>query len=135
MTPTLTRFAGLAAATVAAVCGLGAWPTVALAGGGALVAMGAAALLAFVGALLGYLPLTRRAAAASVEARAQAWMIGLGVRLFATMAVLLALWSASIPHRTAFLVWTGVLYAALLVLELVVVARSLSAADRPGTSA
>ncbi|MCC7138256.1 MAG: hypothetical protein IT460_07495 [Planctomycetes bacterium] len=135
MTPSLARFAGFAAATVAAVCGLGAWPTLAAAGSGSLVAVGAAALLAFLGAVLGYLPLTTRAAGASVEARAQAWMIGLGVRLFVTMAVLLALWGTSIPHRTVFLVWTGVLYVALLAFELVVVARSLAAAGRPGTSA
>jgi hypothetical protein len=128
VTLSLARFAGSAAATVAAVCGLGAWPTIRLAGDdpvGALIAMGGAAGVALVGATLGFLPLTLSRAVESIEARAQAWMIGLGVRLFLTMGVLIGVWSADIPKKSVFLVWTGVLYLALLVLELIVVVRSL----------
>jgi hypothetical protein len=62
-------------------------------------------------------------------------MIGLGLRLFLTMGVLFTLWTLEVPHREALMIWTAVLYVVLLVVETVVVARTLRVADPSGTSA
>jgi hypothetical protein len=124
VTPPLARFAGLSAITVAVVCAVGAWPTVAAAGAGSLGAMAAAAALAFVGAVLGYAPVAARASA-PVETRAQAWLVGLGIRMFLTLAALFAAWMLEVPHRVVLLGWTAGLYLALLALETVLMARSM----------
>jgi hypothetical protein len=134
VTPTLARFSGLAAASMAAVCVVGAWPTVSMGGSGALGALAAAAGLALVGAILGYAPVAARAAA-PVEARAQAWLVGLGIRMFLTLAVLFAAWVLEVPHRVAFLAWTCGLYLVLLTLETVVLARSMRAGGGAKTAA
>ncbi len=131
MTPSLPRFACLATGVVVAACGVGAWPTVTQSGSAGVVGMAIAAGLSVAGAVAGYLPVAAKAAAA-LETRAQAWMVGLGLRLFLTMGVLLALWSLGAAWKTPFLVWTGILYALLLGLELVVVARDLARAGRNG---
>lgn len=134
-TPSLARFAGIAAATILVVCAAGAWPTYVLSGAGGFLGMGIAAALTWVGSVGGYLPILSRAASASIEARAQAWMIGLGIRLFLTLGVLLALWAVGFPQREALLVWASVLYVALLAVETVVVARTMRVANPSGTSA
>lgn len=133
--PSLARFAGLAAATILVVCAVGAWPTHALSGSGGFVAMAIAAVLTFVGSVGGYLPILSRAASGSIEARAQAWMIGLGIRLFLTLGVLLAFWAAGFAQREALLIWASALYVVLLAVETVVVARTLRVANPSGTSA
>jgi hypothetical protein len=131
MTPSFPRFALLAAATVVAACALGAWPTVRIAGDGALAGTAIAAGIALVSALVGYLPVARTAAA-PLERRAQAFLAGLGLRLFLTLGVLLAVWVGEVPHKKVILLWTGVLYLALLFLEIVVVARGLVRAGQNG---
>lgn len=128
-TPSLARFTGIAAATVSVVCAAGAWPTYSVGGRDGLVGMGMAAALALVSSVGGYLPILSRAAAASIEARAQAWMIGLGIRLFVTLGVLLTLWTVGLRERESLLIWTGALYVVLLVVETVVVARTLRSPD------
>ena len=133
--PSLARFAGIAAATSLVACAAGAWPTYALDGTTGLIGMGVGAVLTLVGAIGGYLPLVSRAAASSVEARAQAWMMGLGIRLFLTMGVLFGLWSAEVFFRSSLMVWTGILYFVLLMIETLVVARSMRAFDPPRASA
>lgn len=117
------------------VCAAGAWPTYAIDGTNGLVGMGLAAALGLVGAIGGYLPLVSDMAARSVEGRAQAWMMGLGIRLFLTLGVLFALWSAEVAFRSSLLLWTGILYVVLLLIETVVVARSMRALDAPRASA
>jgi len=134
-TPSLVRFAGLATATVLVVCAAGAWPTYAVGGTTGLVGMGLAAALGVVGAIGGYLPLVTDLGSRSVEGRAQAWMMGLGIRLFLTLGVLLALWSAEVAFRSSLLLWTGILYVVLLLIETIVVARSMRAFDAPRASA
>src|SRR5262245_58606094 len=118
VTLSLARFAGLAAATVAGACAVGAWPTWALAGRDGLVSMGMAAGAAFVGALVGWLPVSRANANPDPQSRVHAVQIALAVRLFVTLiAVVALLLGRAVPHRVAFVVWAGVAYAALLLLE------------------
>jgi hypothetical protein len=87
--------------------------------------MGAAAGLASIAAVLGYLPMSFTRPGDSYETRANAFMIGLGLRLFVTLGALTAVWFAGVPQRGVVVAWTGVLYGVLLVVELIVVARSL----------
>jgi hypothetical protein len=124
VTPSLPRFSGIAAATVAAVCAVGALPTSRLAPDGGLASMAIAAGLVWATALLGYAPVALHVLGTTPEAKAQAWLIGTGLRLFTTLGVLLAGWTGTwVPHRYAFLVWTGALYAVVLVVETVILAR------------
>jgi hypothetical protein len=131
MTPSFPRFALAATTTVVAVCAAGAWPTVRVAGNGALPGMAVAAGIAVLTALLGYLPVARTASA-PLERRAQAFLAGLGIRLFLTLGILLAIWVGEAPHKHVILVWTGVLYLVLLFLEILVVARGLVRAGQNG---
>ena len=62
-------------------------------------------------------------------------MMGLGIRLFLTMGVLFGLWSAEVFFRSSLMVWTGILYFVLLMIETLVVARSMRAFDPPRASA
>jgi hypothetical protein len=131
MTPSFPRFALAAAATVLAACAVGAWPTARLAGPTALSGLGIAAGIALLTALVGYLPIARTAGA-PLERRAQAFLAGLGLRLFLTLGLLLAVWAGDVPHRTVVLLWTGALYRVLLFLEILVVARGLVRAGHNG---
>jgi len=131
MSPSLPRFALVAAATVVAACAAGAWPTVRLAGTDALAGMAVAAGISFATALLGVLPVAMTASA-PLERRAQAFLAGLGIRLFVTLGVLLAVWVGDAPLKQVIVVWTGVLYLLLLALEILVVARGMLRAGRNG---
>jgi hypothetical protein len=118
VTLSLLRFAGAAAATLAALCAAGAWPTSRLAGNEGLVAMGAAAGASFVGALLGFVPVARVAANPTPDARFHAVFLGFGVRLIATVAAVAFLLAAGVvATRAALVSWIVVDYVALLVLE------------------
>ncbi len=112
---------------------MGALPTRSAAGTEGLVAMGVAAALVFVGALLGYLPLLSRLARTGPEGQANAFLVGLGIRLFFTLAGVLVLGMGLLPARTAFLVWAGIGYAVLLVVEIVGLVRGLSRTDAPSS--
>jgi hypothetical protein len=131
VTPSLPRFTLVAAATVVAACAAGAWPTLRMAGEGGLVAMAVAAGVALATSVLGYVPLavTTRS---PLDRRAQAFLAGMGLRLFATLGVLLAVWVLDAPHKGVIVVWTGVLYLLLLLVEILVVARGLLRAGRNG---
>lgn len=96
--------------------------------------MGLAAALVFVGALLGYLPLLSRYARSGAEGQANAFLIGLGIRLFFTLAGVLVLGMGLVPARAAFLVWAGIGYAVILVVEIVTLVRGL-APSAPSTAA
>lgn len=115
-----------------AACAAGAWPTHAVAGPAGFVGMAGGAGLALVGAIVGFLPLRSAAARRGPEHCAQAWLIGLGLRLFLTMGVLFGFWGAEVAWRAPLLIWTGVLYVVLLALETVVVARTMRAFPAPG---
>ncbi len=134
MTPSLPRFAGIAAATLGAVCAAGALPTRSAAGTDGLVAMGVAASLVFVGALLGYLPMLSKLARTGPEGRANAFLVGLGIRLFFTLAGVLVFGMGLLPARVAFLVWAGIGYAVLLVVEILGLVRGLARAATPVVS-
>jgi hypothetical protein len=122
VTLSLARFAGLAAATVAVVCGLGIWPAWSAAGTDGVVSLIAAACVALVGAIVGYLPFAR--AADRYEARVQAAMLGVLVRMLATVAIAFGV-AAFVPARMPFLIGVGAGYVALLALETFVVLRPL----------
>ena len=124
------RFAGTAAATLVALCAAGAYPTSRLSGADGLFAMGIAAGVSFVGAVLGFLP--SALASSRYESRVQAAMLGVVVRLFVTLAaVLTVMATGAAAARTPFVAWTGIDYAAMLVLETVVVLRAVRRPDSP----
>ena len=124
------RFAGTAAATLVAICAAGAYPTSRLSGADGLVAMGIAGGVSFVGACLGFLP--SALAPSRYESRVQAAMLGIVVRLFVTLAAVLAvLASGAAAARTAFVAWIGIDYAAMLALETVVVLRAVRRPEAP----
>lgn len=91
--------------------------------------MAIAAGVVLATAILGYLPVALRVLGPSVLAQAQSLLVGMGVRMFLTLGVLLASWNGDwLPHRAAFLAWIGLLYAVVLTIETVLVSRGL----RPG---
>jgi hypothetical protein len=118
MTASLPRFALKAAIVLAGVCALGIVPVERLASSQGVVAWGVAFAIVWVGAVLGYLPVTTRFAARSLETRAQAWMVGLGLRLFLVLGACVAVWSGRFVRPEPFLVGAGVGYAVVLVLEI-----------------
>lgn len=128
MTPSFPRFAGIAAAALAGVCAVGFLPTRAAAGTEGLVAMGVAAALVYTAALLGYLPLLSKHARSGPQGLANAFLIGLGARLFFTLAGVLVLGMGLLPGRAAFLLWAGIGYAVILVVEIVGLIRGLPTA-------
>ena len=88
--------------------------------------MGLAAAIIFGTAVVGWVPVARHLLGTSVEGRAQSFLVGMSVRMFLTLAVLLTAWNGGwLPHRGAFLTWIGVLYAVVLVLETVLLSRGL----------
>lgn len=119
------RFTGAAVVTLAAVAAACAWPAHALWGSGALPAMGLAAAVSIVGAVLGFLPTALLRPDAPLERRAQASLVGLGLRMLLTLvAVLVVLQTGAAAHATAFAATTGVFYLALLALETVLLVRA-----------
>ena len=124
----LLRFAAAATVAIAALAAAGAWPTHALAGLDGLVAMALAAGISLGGAVLGFLPTALAGRTATLERRANASMIGLGVRMLLTLvAVLVLLQVGAVAARSAFAVWVGADYLALLVLESVLLVRAARA--------
>jgi hypothetical protein len=114
---------------VVALAAVGAWPTHAWAGVEGLVALAWAAGIALVGAVLGSAVGAVAQVDGSFPARAQAALLGMAVRMFATLGGTLAvLLSRVVAARTAFAVWVAVLYLALLALETATLVR---AARRP----
>src|SRR5213595_2945493 len=71
VTPSLPRFAGTAAAIVAALCAAGAWPTHRAAGTEGLASMALAAGVSLVCAVVAYVPIAGAARAARLETRLQ----------------------------------------------------------------
>jgi hypothetical protein len=125
------RFAGAATLTLVAIAAAGAWPTHAWAGPAGLAALGWAAGIALAGALLGFAVGAAASGDGSFEARAQAALIALGVRMFATLAGTLAvLVGGVVAARTPFAVWVAVFYLALLALETAVLVREARRAGR-----
>ena len=130
----LVRFTTYAAASLAVAGAAGLVPTRNAAGDDGVAALGLAALLTLCGAVVGYLPVAR-AEGASLERRAQAALVGMVLRLFATLggAFLLPV-AGLVAARTAFLVWVAVDYAVLLALETWVLATTVGRSGR-GASA
>lgn len=128
MTPSFPRFAGIAAAALAGVCAVGFLPTRAAAGTEGLVAMGVAAALVYAGALLGYLPLLSKYAQSGPQGLANAFLVGLGARLFFTLTGVLVLGMGLLPARASFLLFAGIGYAVILVVEIVGLVRGMPAA-------
>jgi hypothetical protein len=116
---TLLRFAALASLTLAVLCAVGAWPTLRLVGGDGLVSMGLAAGVSLLGAIAGWLPLTRVSSATADPAdRANAVLAGLAIRLAVTLAgVLVVLLGRLVAERGTFLAWMGIDYGVLLIVE------------------
>ena len=116
MTSSLLRFSGAAALALTALCAAGAWPTWSLAGTDGLVSMAMAAGLSWLGATLGFVPSAM--ASPRYESRIQAAMLGMVLRIFATLAAVFVVLAGGLaPARVAFISWIGIGYAALLVLE------------------
>ena len=122
MTSSLLRFSGAAALALTVSCAVGAWPTWRMAGTDGLVAMGVAVGLSWIGAVLGFLPST--SGSARFESRVQAAMLGVVVRLFATLAAVFVVVAGDlVSARMAFAAWVAVGYLILLVLETIAVLK------------
>lgn len=124
MTASLPRFALKAAIVLAGVCALGIVPVERWASTQGVVAWAVAFAVILAGAVLGFLPMTTRFAARSLETRAQAWMIGLGLRLFFVLGVCVAVWTGKFVAPEPFLVGAGIGYAVILALEIASFVRS-----------
>ena len=118
MISSLLRFAGAAAATLAAACAVGTYPTWSWGGSDALASMGVAAGVVLLGAIAGCVPLARVSGVSDPARRVSAVLAALGVRLGVTLVGVAVALSAHLPpSRPAFLAWVGVGYVALLLLE------------------
>jgi hypothetical protein len=125
VTLTLPRFAGIATAALAAVCAAGAWPTWRVAGTDGLVALATAAGISLVAAVVSYLP-SASAVGGKPQARLQAAMLGIGVRLFVMIAGTFAVLALdALPARMPFAIWMGIDYATLLLVETRTVLRTV----------
>ena len=114
--------AGLAA--VAAVAGIGAYPTWRLAGSDGLVAAAVGCGIAWAAGVVGFIPgcvlLDRSPAAA-----AKGFLAGSAIR-FGAAALFPAPVVAFAPlSRTPLLLWTGIAYMVVLAVETIIVARLL----------
>jgi threonine/homoserine/homoserine lactone efflux protein len=127
LTLSLLRFSGLAAITVAGACLVGFLPTREAAGTEGLVAMGVASGIVWLASLVGYLPLDRAASQrAPAAVRAQATLLGLGIRLFVALAgAAYVILGRRLEAPMAFIAWLGIQYLALLALETLTTLRSL----------
>ncbi|MCB9377937.1 MAG: hypothetical protein H6511_04145 [Holophagales bacterium] len=118
----------LAALAIAIVVGW--FPTRRLAGEAGLAGIAAGCAVAFAGAALGAMPvllaLAQGGAAKSHVVAARAMGLRAGGTLAGTLAIALGTGIA----RTPFLIWTGVAYGALLVVETRWTVRWLAASDR-----
>ncbi len=129
------RFLGTAVACVAGACALGFYPTWSAAGGDGLVAMAAAAAIGLFGAAAGYVPQVKTAGS-PIETRVNAALIGLGIRLLLTLAVVFTVVQVDIlAARFAFLIWAGVHYMVLLAVETAAIVRQAQGLDGHGNPA
>jgi len=130
----LGRFTTYAATSLAVAGAAGLVPTRNAAGEDGVAALLVAGALTLAGAVVGYLPVAR-AAAAPLERRAQMALVGVLLRLFATLAGVVVLPAVgAVAARGTFLVWTAIDYAVLLALETWVVATTFGRSSR-GASA
>ena len=134
----LLRFAAIASISLAAVCAVGAWPTMRWAGDAGIVSMALAAAVSLAGAIAGWLPMLRLSSPDADPAdRANAILAGLAVRLGVTLAgVLVVLVGGFAPGpsgaRGPFLAWLGVDYAVLLIVETRLAMRSVRSSRPAG---
>lgn len=125
MTASLPRFALRTAIVLAGVCALGMWPISRWNPSQGVTAWGLAFALVFVGAVAGFLPMTTGFARRNHESRAQAWLIGLGLRMLIVLTGCLVVWSTGVLAPAPFLAGAGAGYAVILAIEIVSFAREL----------
>ena len=125
MTASLPRFAIKTGLVLAGVCALGIFPVERWASAQGVVAWSVAFAVVFVGAILGALPAATAFGSTSLEARAQAWLIGLGLRLLFLLGACLAVWLSRAVLPSPFLAGTGIGYAIVLALEVASASRLL----------
>lgn len=135
----LRRYLGflLVAAAAAVAAGLAGWlPTRAAAGREAVGAMVAALAVCWVGSALGGLPIARSASAAAGRVqgeparRLNANLAAMGLRIAAVAAGAVAVAVAGRVPRGPFLLWIGIGYLALLVVDTLYAIDAARAADR-----
>lgn len=137
MTASLARFSAVAAIVLGGLCALGVLPVRALAGTidptRAVVAWSVAFGTVLLAGVLAYLPMGSAFARRSLETRAQAFLVGLGIRLFLVLGVCVGVWASGALPTPPFLAGTGIAYLAILVLEITFFVRSAGVASPPAT--
>jgi len=129
MTASFPRFALRTVLVLAASCACGVWPVERAWSTQGVVAWGLAFALVAVAACAGFVPMTTEFARRDTANRAQAWLVGLGLRMFVTLGGCLAVWTTRALEPVPFLVGACVAYAVVLATEITSVLRSLASAS------
>lgn len=108
---------GASALALALVAAVGALPTARLAGPGGWAAMAAGCAVAFVAAALGAAPVVLALARGALERPHAVAGRGMALRAGGALAGTLAVAFGTGVARLPFLIWVGVAYGALLVVE------------------
>lgn len=119
-----------ALAALAIAVAIGWLPTRRLAGDPGLAALAAGCAVAFAGAALGALPVLLAVAQGGAAKTHVVAARAMGLRAGGTLAGVLAIALGTGVARTPFLVWAGVAYGALLVVETRWTVRWLAVGDR-----
>lgn len=119
-----------ALAALAIAVAIGWLPTRRLAGDPGLAALAAGCAVAFAGAALGALPVLLAVAQGGAARTHVVAARAMGLRAGGTLAGVLAIALGTGVARTPFLVWAGVAYGALLVVETRWTVRWLAVGDR-----
>jgi len=129
------RFLALAAAAAALLAAVGWLPTRNLAGDGGTVALVAACVVCWLGSALGGVPvLLGETAAAATRAPVAVAFGSMLVRFVAVLGLAMAGALSGLVAVRPFLVWTGIGYLALLVVDVRYVLAAAGAAGPDGTN-
>ena len=121
-------FVAASLATAAVVMAIGYYPTVKIAGEGALVGMVAGCGASLLASCLGAIPLAM-AATGRVSHNANAVLGSTLIRFMTVLIVVVPLAFMKVPHRTVFVFWVAISYLLMLAVDTGLAVRTLRRAD------
>ena len=124
-------FVAASLATAMLVMAIGYYPTVKIAGEGALVGMVAGCGASLLASCLGAIPLAL-AAAGRVSHNANAVLGSTLVRFMTVLIVVVPLAFVEVPHRKVFVFWVAISYLLMLAVDTGLAVRTLRRADDNG---
>jgi len=113
---TYIRFVGLALVTAAAICGFGYYPTLLIAGSAGLVAMFVGCAVSFIAACGGAVPIALAMSRRPKDV-SMAILSATGVRFLVVLAMVAPLALSNRFETTAMVLWTGISYMLMLVVD------------------